>query len=327
MDVVVNEMLFRNYHFDDTFATRMNLATLDSAVKMFKLSPKDVSKLKNSLDFETVLDVLSKSQKERSSEKTNFFKLDIHGEELNDNETNSQQQIDMQNFFKTLNSSRNIDTSEDLKNISKFLSPFKGEHNCVYRSLDVRNIKFTTNKKWENIIFDVLHKMIGRDCIENEKWLPSRRNNYIYEMTGLDLPSMHEEEAYIEINKKRKICFFMDVSESCSEHTRRFMAAVRSINQNLFDVSFFVFNIRCFKVKIDEKYIPWGGGTEFVCIEKQINEEFKEYPDAVFVITDGDGGEIKPRFPERWHWFLTEHPKIDVLPTESKKYQLKDFEG
>ena len=51
-----------------------------------------------------------------------------------------------------------------------------------------------------------------------------------------------------------------------------------------------------------------------------------KYPGAVFVITDGFGNEVRPKHPERWHWFLTERNMKTFIPEKSAVHSLKDFD-
>lgn len=46
-----------------------------------------------------------------------------------------------------------------------------------------------------------------------------------------------------------------------------------------------------------------GGGTDFEAVERLCLVQHR-YPDAVVVITDGQGAAIAPRHPERWAWVL-----------------------
>jgi hypothetical protein len=52
----------------------------------------------------------------------------------------------------------------------------------------------------------------------------------------------------------------------------------------------------------DEVY--GGGGTNGVCIEEWILSNYRTYPDAVVVVTDGQFAPFTPSKPDRWIWLL-----------------------
>ena len=57
------------------------------------------------------------------------------------------------------------------------------------------------------------------------------------------------------------------------------------------------------------------------------NKKIKKYPDAIFVITDGDGNHISPEYPDRWYWFLGgSYTTTRYIPPLSKTFMLKDYE-
>jgi hypothetical protein len=55
------------------------------------------------------------------------------------------------------------------------------------------------------------------------------------------------------------------------------------------------------------------------------NENVK-YPNAVWILTDGYGNQVKPLHPEKWHWFLTEGGVKNYIDEKSNVFSLKDFE-
>lgn len=81
-----------------------------------------------------------------------------------------------------------------------------------------------------------------------------------------------------------------------------------------------------YKVIAEEKKVFGGGGTSFSTIERHLQNSGENYPDGIFVITDGYGDRVYPELPHRWHWFLTENAYTSFVPKESNVYQLSDFE-
>lgn len=316
MDVVVNEMLFNNYGFrpSDVPDIINSLALVDSVSRLFNLSPKEIDNMRGNLSFENVLDILAK----KTLRPKNPFNLDEHGD---GDET---KEIDDQ--YKEMVIGSSVDIKDAVNKISSFTSSFKGEHVFAKTCFNASGVLWKTNRKWETIIFSTLHKMIDWDFIEEEKWLPSRRNDTLFEAIGLSLPSVFEDEGYVYMDKKRRVVFFLDVSGSCEKYAKRFVQAIRTVDRRLFDITLYYFNEEARKKSLDCNDIEVGGGTSFSCIEKALCRDFEEYPDAVFIITDGFGDDVSPKIPERWHWFLTESSTQDWIPKESKIYKLKDYE-
>ena len=61
-------------------------------------------------------------------------------------------------------------------------------------------------------------------------------------------------------------------------------------------------------------------------ILNQIKQNNSNYPDAVWVLTDGFGDHIHPLKPDVWNWFLTPNGCIDYIPKQSHVYNLDEFE-
>jgi len=67
-----------------------------------------------------------------------------------------------------------------------------------------------------------------------------------------------------------------------------------------------------------------GGGTKFDIIEQYIQNNFKKYPKAVFVLTDGAGCPVQPKHKERWCWLLY-GPCMEDYCKDMKKYKIYDI--
>jgi hypothetical protein len=98
---------------------------------------------------------------------------------------------------------------------------------------------------------------------------------------------------------------------------------------DLFDIHLFCFDTSVYETTLKSREIFGNGGTYFHIIEPGIQRYMmkynKKYPEAVFLITDGYGDKVYPKYPERWHWFLTNSYKT-YIPLSSKTYNLKDYE-
>lgn len=186
-----------------------------------------------------------------------------------------------------------------------------------------------TIKKWEKILKPTRKRLVYdyNDCNswirENKRLAP-----FLEEDTDIFLETEVEMESYYYEKKAVEIWFFLDYSSSCVEYYDRFYNAVTTLNQNKFDVKKYTFDTKAVELTNPNK-IYGGGGTKFQCIEDKILEDISkgsEYPESVFIITDGYGGKVKTRHPERWHWFMTDRSTDKHIPQESTTYKLKDFE-
>ena len=184
-------------------------------------------------------------------------------------------------------------------------------------------------RKWETIVQDVVGRFMKMtEEVEVEQWaMPARR---LAAMGGseLMLPSMMD----MEYPKRDRVdlWFFQDTSGSCVDYAKRFFKAAATIPEDKFRIRGFCFDTRTYEVDFKKGELQGFGGTRFDVIEheiqRRVKEEKCEYPQAVFVITDGYGNMVNPEFSERWHWFMTEHSSDHYVPKKSHIYQLKDYE-
>lgn len=119
--------------------------------------------------------------------------------------------------------------------------------------------------------------------------------------------------------------FFMDVSGSCADESQKFFAAAKTIPRDKFIITPFAFNTGLIPVNIDDDKLPVGGGTSFHQLEEYCLAQ-SAYPSCVFCLTDGYGTGISPRYPDRWHVFLTVDEK-HCFPKECNFYEFDDFHG
>ena len=105
---------------------------------------------------------------------------------------------------------------------------------------------------------------------------------------------------------------------------------VFSLDKKKFDVKLFCFDTRVQETTLESRKIYGGGGTSFCILENfilnQIKQNNSNYPDAVWVLTDGFGDHIHPLKPDVWNWFLTPNGCIDYIPKQSHVYNLDEFE-
>ena len=183
---------------------------------------------------------------------------------------------------------------------------------------------------WEDIIRARLPKQRQHEQVPG--WvMPSRRFEGAEGMLapGLMEPQIPTQDAII------RCVMFLDASGSTWEYRNRFFALAQSLSPKRYQVDICSFDTEVYLLDIKKPEIAGGGGTSFAAIEAWLIERERagretrkprscRYPDAVIVITDGYGGPIRPKYPERWHWLLTTRYDGDI-PRLSSKYLLSDF--
>ena len=124
----------------------------------------------------------------------------------------------------------------------------------------------------------------------------------------------------------------MDTSGSCHHLAPKFLKLYKSIPRDKFLVVGKTFGERVAPIKENkdgEINYKQFGGTYFSILERDVQKDLKnniikKYPDAIFVITDGYGNDIKPQFPKKWIWLLSEKYTA-CIPKESKIFNLNKF--
>lgn len=207
---------------------------------------------------------------------------------------------------------------EDIKSICKQAGCNPGN---TYIIANTKKVK--SKKKWETVIKKWASKYLKDNDVE--QW--ARLNRRLTFMANdFLLPSEQETEEFE--NDRIQVWFFQDTSGSCSGFIDRFFRAAKSLPKERFDVKMHCFDTRVFETTLESGKLYGFGGTTFSCIENYIQSYIKKhnlkYPKAVFVITDGYGNRVYPQDQKVWHWFIDGDPYL--VPPESKKYNLKDFE-
>lgn len=147
----------------------------------------------------------------------------------------------------------------------------------------------------------------------------NRRLSWLKESNFM-LPTEHENEQKLE---KEDVWLFLDTSGSCATLAQDFFDAANTIPKKWFNVTLFCFDTNVYKVKNNQ--LEGFGGTAFTCIENYIISQKCTYPKAVFVITDGYGDNVRPKFPDRWYWFLSKSSTQTCIPRESKVFDITDL--
>lgn len=145
---------------------------------------------------------------------------------------------------------------------------------------------------WNRILYQLVDVLKPEDI-----WTkPNRKLIPVY--PDIILPSWKDQE-------KEKIFCAIDSSGSISQDALKLFVSVLRNTPKRFEITAISFDMKCYPYNIAGKEAPLGGGgTSFSIIENYIQENFKKYPKAVFVLTDGDGTNVNPKYPERWAWLL-----------------------
>lgn len=181
------------------------------------------------------------------------------------------------------------------------------------------SLVFKPTKTWEKVIREWTVKAY-REKMMNQWRVTNRRFSVIEQYTDLLIPSDYE----VDEKKAEKIdlAFFMDISGSCYNESEKFFASAKTIPRDKFIIDAYAFNTEIIKIDLYGDKLPSGGGTSFHQLEEHLLKQ-SVYPSAVFVLTDGEGSNVSPKFPNRWHVFLTTDYK-DCFPSTVNFHKFED---
>ena len=353
LDIVVNHALEDRFGFDRSKADPNNQFYWINTVFPNENVLKDKS---FEYYFNLLKEKFKKELKQEAANKPTDQQGNSHSENNNTGEMNGQQSnqansplgkgnigkyelVDDHSELQTFISSEfgNIlkeNVSETEQTISEFIqeetSDIESDIKSQMAGSSPGNIfKFATlkkkikKKKWETIIKNWARRSLKEN--EEEQWI--KRNKRLSLLPeDLLLPSYNDTEDFIK--DKINVWFFQDTSGSCYHFIDRFFAAASSLPEDRFNVRMFCFDTRVYETSLKTKKLYGFGGTSFTCIDRFVNKceaEGKEkMPDAIFIITDGYGDNVKPKNPKKWHWFLDGSDYC--IDKSCNIYELKNFE-
>lgn len=182
--------------------------------------------------------------------------------------------------------------------------------------------EYKPKRKWEVCIRNWVQKAISD--AEKDNWIRPNRRMTLLNNGDFLLPSDSSYDG--KDREKIELFFLCDFSGSCLHLADRFYRAANTIPLNRFNVRTFGFDTVVKEIKDGE--LTGFGGTSFKAVNDFVEDEVAktkiQYPE-IFIVTDGMGDTVKPRYPEKWHWFLSENYRY-FIPKESNIYDLKDFE-
>lgn len=314
MDIVVNESLVKYFGFD-----KKEIDPKEEYVWFDKFF-KDKPNILKDNSFEYYLNKIIE----------NNIKIPTSGKHL----INSHEGLDIpKEFAQQMVNALSDEEADILKNIAQRAEQGKKQESNgkiagsqsgdLIKTLEKKPIK--TKSKWETII-KKFERSFGKEETSDAHWLAKDRRMHNLNF-NIFLPSEIEYEVRKTNKDKIKTYFFMDTSGSCANLAQRFFDAANSINKDKFDVEYYCFDTRVYKVNMKDKKLFGFGGTSFRCISDFVYKNKNEKP-FVWVLTDGWGDfpNIPENQEEKWSWFLIEDGSKRFIPQNSKIYNLENFE-
>lgn len=181
--------------------------------------------------------------------------------------------------------------------------------------------------KWIKAANKWRQKLMVSEFVEKDNWVFHNRKYEDFMASNHDC-FFQTDGRILDValsKKKLNISLFLDISGSCVQYADRFWTAYKSIPKKFFEVKLYTFDTNVAPIDPKKDKIYGGGGTRFDIIEAEVRKGHK-YPDHVWVITDGHGGPVSPKYPERWTWFLTDGHSTTYINSKSKIFKLNEFE-
>lgn len=180
-------------------------------------------------------------------------------------------------------------------------------------------------KKWEEIVKKHLKSGIRYDTVEKPSWISRDRRTMCL---GDDILIQGHWNEEVPSKERYRVVFFLDTSGSCYSYAKRFVKMLQTIPDDKFEIDAYAFDCSLYPIDLKTGHVRGGGGTYFHILDQKIREitAKRKHPDAVFVLSDGDGNSFNPEKPALWHWILTPHHNTRLIPKESPKHDMKNFE-
>jgi hypothetical protein len=334
MDVVVNHSLVRDFGFiRNEIDSKNEYCWVDTVFKDKKYLGFDYP---DDESTEFYYNQIEKNKKDKNNRNDDGDKVNQDkqkdgsqgtGSEEDNKLVDSHEDLSNEDLEKVVNDVIDSLDNEEKKQFTETMKNIKDAGNALGGWLTIPKIKEVRKRKWETVIKQWEINCLKTTEAEREQWIKKSRRMSSFQ-SNLILPSTSAIECLHKDKNKINVFFFLDTSGSCINYAHRFFTAANSLPKDKFDIKLFCFDTCVVETDIKSSNVYGGGGTSFSIMEKKIQEEklkTKKYPKAVFVITDGYGDAVKPEFPARWHWFLTDN-YTRLIPSNSFKYDLKDFE-
>ena len=183
-----------------------------------------------------------------------------------------------------------------------------------------QKLKFGRNRKLAKLV--TKYRRLAISEVSSSQWVfPNRR------LSEVDFLLPQEGENIAKTKSMVNIAFFADCSGSCMNYAQTFYNTLFSLPQAGITCRYFLFDTTFVEIKKGMN-LKYGGGTDFRAIETAIEESYKNYPDLVFVMTDGQGSHtISPKNPERWNVFITPKGNYKMFNGVKKFYEYEDYKA
>jgi predicted metal-dependent peptidase len=337
MDVVINETLVNNFNFDrNKIKDWQKYCWYDTT-----FVDRTIEKNKN---FEYYYDLLNtiknkngygmvgkKYKGDPSNPGNGTETVDVHNGFGSDGDEDVQAEID--EMIAESVSKLSPEQLQELK--SKIKSAIDDETNKELQrgtgsgglTIIMAGGKVAKKRKWETVIKRWMTTKLRRADKMTEQWARINRR-FVTLSRDLFIPTEMEIENRNKEKCKIKVVFFLDTSGSCKHLAERFWAAAKSLPEDRFELHLCCFDTKVYETSLVSSKLYGFGGTSFDILEnyvQQLKKKDGKYPEAVFVITDGMGNNIKPEHPEKWYWFLSANYK-QCIPKECNMFNLTDYE-
>jgi hypothetical protein len=174
---------------------------------------------------------------------------------------------------------------------------------------------------WADLLKPLMPKMFNKHKVQKRKLSFQRLNRktaFLFPEVVLPVYVPSGEPGKQEDGKKPTLVLAIDTSGSVSRETvNRFFRIASTLPVDEVECRFLSFTSGVQEFTLDNPRYA-SGGTAFGPIEKWIQQNYDEYPSAVFVFTDGAasfyGG--NPENIDKWHWFLCDHHGHQYLPPD-----------
>jgi len=328
-DIVINELLVSGFGFHkETIQNWKNLCFVDTLFDLntiadlninilgsfkyyynlliqnnFNQDKETVDQHCNTKDLDPDLQDFIDQMSEYSTEASQIFKETI------DNQISDEEKIELSNKM------QNEITDSKLSGAGTI--PIGS-----YIRITINNVR--KNKKWESIVQNHIKSILKMHYVNKPSWIQRDRK---HTCLSDDLMIQGDWETLVPEKQKYKLVFFLDASGSCFSHAQRFVSMLQSIPEEVFDIEAYSFDTYLYPIDIKSGKIRGSGGTSFRILNNHINKLTSEskHPDAIFVLSDGDGDYFKPEKGKLWHWILTPRHHTTYIPKDSPKHNMKDF--
>lgn len=339
-DIVINEMLIKSFGFNKFEITNWNMYCFVET--MFSNEKIISEKINTTGSFHYYMQLLTANPENSDKQETvdQHCKSDRNSED-GEGEFNSKSQIDdliqsAQDYMNEITET----VQEEIENIisdkekydfgQKIKDDFEGDPKgagCtpIGSLLAVNPNPVKKKKKWEEIVKKHLKSFIKYETVEIDSWIAKKRSHNCLDNEFMLEGVWQHEKA---VKEKYNIIFFLDSSGSCLTHTKRFVHMLKTIPEDKFNIEAYSFDNTLYPIDIKKGHVRGGGGTYFHILDNKIRQitKDKRHPDAIFILSDGDGNAFSPEKPKLWHWILTKHHSLRYIPESSPKHKMENFE-